>query len=39
MINSSDLVNYVVCDILDPETRIPYYKSTSVVVIPKSAVH
>ncbi|MEJ2774722.1 formate dehydrogenase subunit alpha [Sulfolobaceae archaeon RB850M] len=39
MINSSDLVNYVVCDILDPETRIPYYKSTSVVVIPKSAVY
>ena len=39
MINSSDLVNYVVCDILDPETRIPYYKSTSVVVIPKSAIH
>ena len=35
MINSSDLVNYVVCDLLDPETRIPYYKSTEVVVLPK----
>lgn len=33
MINSSDLVNYVVCDILDPETRIPYYKSTEVVIL------
>jgi formate dehydrogenase major subunit len=35
MINSSDLVNYVVCDLLDPETRIPYYKSTEVVILPK----
>jgi formate dehydrogenase major subunit len=34
MINSSDLVNYVVCDLLDPETRIPYYKSTEVVILP-----
>jgi formate dehydrogenase major subunit len=34
MINSSDLVNYVVCDLLDPETRIPYYKSTEVVIMP-----
>jgi|GEM_PF-2519832 len=35
MINSSDFVNYVVCDLLDPETRIPYYKSTEVVILPK----
>jgi formate dehydrogenase major subunit len=34
MINSSDFVNYVVCDLLDPETRIPYYKSTEVVILP-----
>jgi formate dehydrogenase major subunit len=36
MYNSLDSVNYVVCDILDPETRIPYYKSTAVKVVPIS---
>ena len=34
MVNSSDLVNFVVCDIEDPETRIPFYKSTAVKVYP-----
>ncbi|MCQ4342300.1 MAG: formate dehydrogenase subunit alpha [Sulfolobaceae archaeon] len=36
MSNSLDSVNYVVCDVLDPETRIPLYKSTAVTVIPLS---
>ena len=36
MPNSLDSVNYVVCDVLDPETRIPLYKSTAVTVTPLS---
>jgi formate dehydrogenase major subunit len=36
MPNSLDSVNYVVCDVLDPETRIPLYKSTAVTVTPQS---
>ncbi|MCQ4336880.1 MAG: formate dehydrogenase subunit alpha, partial [Sulfolobales archaeon] len=36
MPNSMDSVNYVVCDVLDPETRIPLYKSTAVTVTPLS---
>ncbi len=34
IINSTNIVNYVVCDQLDEESRIPLYKSTYVTIKP-----